>query len=101
MRGEALAAVDGAVVLGNEGHAGGRATGSAGRFVHFARLAVVGGSAGLAGLTAALAAGRLVLEALLRVELLLTGGEHEFGTTVLAHQRLVLLHGSFPPEKNR
>ena len=93
MRGEALAAVDGAVVLGNEGHTRGCAACSTGRFVHFARFTVVGVSAGLAVLTAALTTGRLVLEALLRLKFLFACGEHEFSSAVLAYQRLVLIHG--------
>ena len=93
MRGEALAAVDGTVVLGNEGDTRGRATCSTGGFVHLARFAVVGGSAGLPGRAAALTTGRLILKALLRVELLFACGEHEFCSAVLAYQRLVLIHG--------
>ena len=93
MRGETLAAVDGTVVLGNEGDTRGRATCSTGGFVHLARFAVVGGSAGLPGRAAALTTGRLVLEALLRVEFLFACGEHEFRSAVLAYQRLVLIHG--------
>ena len=50
------------------------------------------GTAGLAGLAAGLAAGGLVLEALLGVELLLAGGKHEFSAAVAANQRLVLIH---------
>ena len=48
---------------------------------------VLTGAAGrvLAGVTAGLAALRLVLEAALCVELLLTGGEHELLATLFAH----------------
>ena len=95
--GEALAAVNGPVVFGNEWDARRRAASSAGGLEHLARLAVVG-TAGLAGLPALLAAGRLILEALFGIKLLLTGGEHEFGATVLAHHRLVLVHRLSPPE---
>ena len=39
----------------------------------------------LASVTASFAALRLILEASLSIELLLTGGEHEFGATFLAN----------------
>ena len=89
MSGEALAAVDGAVALGDEGDGRGRAAGGTGRLVH---LAGSGSAVRLAGRTAFLATGGLVLEALLGVELLLAGGKHEFSAAVTANQRLVLVH---------
>ena len=98
----ALAAIDGSVVLRDERHAGRSATLRAGGLVHFALLSLtVSRAAVLAGDAAGLAAGRLVLEALLRVELLLTSGEHKFLATVFAGQSLVLIHGIFPSEKNK
>ena len=98
----ALAAVDRSVILRDERHASRGATLSAGGLVHFALLSfAVRGTAVLAGDAAGLAAGRLILEALLRIEFLLTGGEHKFLATVFAGQSLVLIHGIFPSEKNR
>ena len=98
----ALAAIDRSVVLRDEMHAGRSATLRAGGLVHFALLSLASSRAAvLAGDAAGLAAGRLVLEALLRVELLLTSGEHKFLATVSAGQSLVLIHGIFPSEKNR
>ena len=98
----ALAAIDGSVVLRDERHAGRSATLRAGGLVHFALLSLtVSRAAVLAGDAAGLAAGRLILEALLRVELLLTSGEHKFLATVFAGQSLVLIHGIFPSEKNK
>ena len=98
----ALAAIDRSVVLRDERHASRSATLRTGGLVHFALLSLTGSRAAvLAGDAAGLAASRLVLEALLRVELLLTSGEHKFLATVLASQSLVLIHGIFPSEKNR
>ncbi len=52
------------------------------------------GAAGgvLASVAASLAALGLVLEAALRIELLLTGGEHELLAALLANQSLVFVH---------
>jgi hypothetical protein len=52
------------------------------------------GAAGcvLAGVTAGLAALRLILEAVLCVEFLLTGSEYELVATFLAYKRLVFKH---------
>ena len=94
-RGEALAAVDRTIVLRNEGNASGLAALGANGLIHFARLIAVR-AAGLAGIAAALAASGLILESLLSVESLLTGGEHELSATVLANQRLVFVHWNFP-----
>ena len=79
--GEAVGAVNRPVRLRLKGNLRLAAAGSAGR------SEVLSGTAGsvLAGVTAALAALGLVLEASLRVELLLTGGEHEFLAALLAH----------------
>ena len=89
---EALTAVHGAILPGQEGHLGGLAAFSADGIMHLAGSA---GSraAGLASLTAILAAAGLILEALFSVELLLTGGEHKLRAAVLANQRLVFVHG--------
>ena len=89
--GVALAAVDGTVGLGNEGHAGGLATLGAYRFEHLT-LAVGVVALGLASRAAFLAASGLILEALLGVESLLTGGEDKFLAAVLANQSLVFVH---------
>ena len=98
----ALAAIDRSVVLRDERHASRSATLRTGGLVHFALLSLTGGRAAvLAGDAAGLAASRLILEALLRIELLLTSGEHKFLATVSAGQSLVLIHGIFPSEKNR
>ena len=94
MGGEALAAVDGTIALGDEGNSRGLAAGGTGRLEH---LAGSGSAVGLAGGAALTAAGGLVLEALFSVELLLTGGEHEFGTAIAANQRLVFVHDGDPP----
>ena len=96
-RREALAAINGTVVLGNKGNASRAAALSAHGLIHFARAIIARATAGLAGLAAFLAAKRLVLEALLRVEFLLTGSENELFAAILANQRLVFVHWIFPP----
>ena len=87
--GEALAAVDGTIALGDEGHGSGLAASSAGRLEH---LAGSGSAVRLTGGAALAAAGGLVLEALLSVEFLLASGEHELSAAVAANQRLVFVH---------
>ena len=79
--GEALAAIDRTVGLGLKGNLGLAAAGSANSGE------VLAGTTGgvLARVTAGLAALGLILEASLRVELLLTGGEHEFGAAFLSN----------------
>ena len=79
--GEALAAVHRTVRLGLEGNLGLAAASSANS------SEILAGAAGgvLASITAGLAALRLVLEAALSVELLLTGGEHELLAALFAH----------------
>ncbi len=57
------------------------------------------GTAGLAGSSACLATSGLILEALLCVEFLFTGGEHKFGAAVFANQRFVFVHGKETPKK--
>jgi len=79
--GEAVAAVDGTVGLGLERHSGLAAAGGAGGGEILPRTT----GRVLAGVTASFAALRLVLEAALSVELLLTGGEHELVSALFAH----------------
>ena len=95
---EALAAVDRTIILGNEGNAGGLAALCANGFEHLTGVAGIGGvgTGSLASITAALAANGLVLETLLSIESLLTGGESKLLATVLAYQRLVFVHWNFP-----
>ena len=78
---EALAAENGTIGLGLEGHLGLTAAASAGSGEELT------GATGvvLASVTAGLAALGLILEAALCVELLLTGSEHEFLAAVLAN----------------
>ena len=78
---EALAAINGTVGLGLERHTGLAAAVGAGSGEVLTR------SAGrvLASVTASFATLRLVLEAPLSIEFLLTGGEHELAATFLAH----------------
>ena len=86
--GEALAAVNGAVLTRLEGNLAGLAAGCADCVEHLA-----GGLVGLlAGVTALFAALGFILKSAGCVELLLTGGENEFLTTFLAHQGLVFVH---------
>ena len=85
---EASAAVDGAVVPRLERDLGGCAAVCANCIVHFA----LGAPGVLPVGTARFAAYGLILEALLRVELLLAGCEHEFRSTILAYQCLVFEH---------
>ena len=78
---EALAAVDRTIGLRLEGNTSFAAAVGADSSEVLSRAA---GSI-LASVTAGLAALGLILEASLRVELLLTGGEHEFGAAFLAN----------------
>jgi hypothetical protein len=93
--GEALTAVDRSVALGYKRNAGGTAALCAHGFEHLAGLARHS-TAGLAGIAASLAAGRLILEALFRIEGLFPGGKYELIPTIPANQRLVLVHWIFP-----
>jgi hypothetical protein len=97
---EAVAAVDGTVVAGLEGDLAGLAALSADSFEHLAGGRVGAGHT-LAGITAGLATLGLVGEAFLSVELLLTGGENEFLSAILADQGLVSVHGIPLQLKNR
>jgi hypothetical protein len=90
--GKALAAVDGTVVLGEEGNLRLRPALCAHSAVHFTRT-IGGGPAGFPILAAVLTTRGLVLEAALCVELLLTCGESELRPAIPANQRLVLIHG--------
>ena len=86
--GEALAAIDRTVGLGLKGNTSLAAAGSAGR-----GEVLSGATSGvLAGVAAGLAALRLVLEASLCVEFLLTSGESKLLATFLADQSLVFVH---------
>ncbi len=85
---EAITAVHGPIGFGLEGNASFLAAASAD-----SSEILTGTTSGiLAGIAAGLAALRLVLEAALCIELLLTGGKHELLPTFLANQRLVLIH---------
>ena len=88
MRLKTAAAVNGTIGLRLEGDLGGRAALRTNGVIHHTLPA--GGV--LARLTACLAAGGLVLQALLRIKLLLTGGEGELSTAILANQYLVFKH---------
>jgi hypothetical protein len=85
---EAIAAVNGAIGFGLEGDASFLAAASA----NGSEVLAGATSSVLAGVAASLAALGLILEAALSIEFLLTGGEHEFLTTFLANQSLVLIH---------
>ena len=78
---KAIAAVNRTIVSGLEGYASFLAAGSAGGCKE---LTGATGSV-LAGVTAGLAALGLILETLLCIELLLTGGENEFITALFAN----------------
>ena len=77
---EALAAVNGSVITGLEGNLSLAAAACAYSCEHFTLSSAV-----LLSVTASLAALGLVLEAALRIELLLTGGEHELLAALFAH----------------
>ena len=88
---EAVAAVDGLVAARLEGNLGLLAAVSADRGEHLALrtgIAVGGAERG----TALRAAARLVLEALLGIELLLGSREDEFLAAVAANEGFVLIH---------
>ena len=93
---EALTAVHRTIALGLEGHLGG---GTAAVADHFVVLTL--GAAGILAVAASgaalMAAGRIVLEALVSEELLLRSAEHEFLAAITAHKSLVFKHGWFPP----
>ena len=87
---EALAAVDGAIVVRLEGNLALLATVGAGSVEHLAGRSLTALSlTGVAAITASLG---LVGEALLGVELLLAGGENEFASAILADNGLVSVH---------
>ena len=90
--GEALAAINRTVGLGLEGNLRLAAASSAGSGKILAGTA----GCGLAGIPAGLAALRLILEAALRIELLLASGEHELLAAFLAYKCLVFVHDLFP-----
>jgi len=88
---EALAAVDGTVVVRLEGNLALLAAVGANSVEHLAcgSLLTALSLAGVAAITASLG---LVGEALLGVELLLAGGENEFASAILADNGLVSVH---------
>jgi hypothetical protein len=94
--GEAVAAVHGTVGLGLEGNLGLAAAGSADSGE------ILAGTTGsvLARVTAGLAALGLILEALFRIEFLLTGGENELCAALFALQRFVFEHDKSSLLKN-
>jgi hypothetical protein len=93
---EALTAVDRTVRLRLKRNSGLAAAGSAGSSEELA------GTAGgvLARVTAGLAALGLILEALFRIEFLLTGGENELCAALFALQRFVFEHDKSSLLKN-
>jgi len=93
---EALAAVDRTVRLRLKRNSGLAAAGSAGSSEELA------GTAGvvLARVTAGLAALGLILEALFRIEFLLTGSENELCAALFALQRFVFEHDKSSLLKN-
>ena len=93
---EAGAAVNRTIALGLEGYLGG---GTAAVADYFEVLTL--GTSGILAVTASsaalVAAGGIVLEALVSEELLLRSAEHEFLAAITAHKSLVFKHGWFPP----
>ena len=89
---EAVAAVDRTIVAGLKGHFAGLAALSAHGVKHLTGGVVVGAGDAFAGITAGFAALGLIGEAFLSIELLLTGGENEFLSAILADQGLVSVH---------
>ena len=93
-RGEALAAIDRAILPGLEGNLRGAAATDADHFIHLTLAAVAVATVLLtAGGTASRAAAGLILEALVSIELLLRSGENEFRAALTALQGLVFEHG--------
>ena len=80
---EAVTAINRTVVLRLEGHLGLLAAVSAGDLEHLALLTAI--TAATALVAAVTAACRLVLETLLGIEFLLTGGESELLATLFAY----------------
>ena len=87
---EALAAVYRTIVVGLEGNLAGVATVCAGCVKHLTSATFTAACLELS--TAITASLGLMLKALLCVKLLLTGGEYEFLSAVLADQSLVCVH---------
>ena len=88
---ETVAAINRTILTGLEGNFAGLSALSAHGVVHLA-FATTAALAALAGHAAGFAALGLILKAALRVKLLLTGGENEFLSAILADQCLVLIH---------
>lgn len=89
---EAITAVDRTVSTGLEGHLSGSAAAIADYFVHLT-VRTAGVLAVAAGRTATGATAGLVLESLVRKELLFRSGKYEFGAAVTAGKGLVFKHG--------
>ena len=87
---EALAAIDGAIVVGLKGNLAVLTALCAHSGEHLAGATLA--TACLTGSAAIAASLRLVGEALLGVELLLAGGENEFASAILADNGLVSVH---------
>ena len=90
--GEALAAINRAILTGTEGNLRFFSTGCANRCEHFLVLPQIV----LPGRTALLTSLRLILKAFFRIKFLLAGSEYELVPTVLAYQSLVLIHDRLP-----
>ena len=88
---KASAAVHRTIALGLERHLGGVAAAIADHVEHLT-LSAVGVVLIAAGNAAIMAAGRIVLESLVREELLFRSGEHEFLAAVTARKSLVFKH---------
>jgi hypothetical protein len=89
---EAVVAVDGAVVARLEGNLAGLAALSANSLEHLASRSSALTTLCLASVAAIAASLGLVGEALLSVELLISGGENEFASAILADNGLVSVH---------
>ena len=90
--GEALTAINRAILAGLKGYSGLFATGCADCGVHFALRT---GSV-LAGITAGLASLGLIHKALGSIKFLLAGSENEFFAAFFADESLVFVHGCLP-----
>jgi hypothetical protein len=90
---EAVVAVDGAIIVGLKGNLAGLTALGANSVEHLAGRSSTLTALCLAGIAAIAASLGLVGEALLCVELLISGGENEFASAILADNGLVSVHG--------